>query len=71
MSCENGEVRLYGGTSSSDGLVEVCQFRTWGTVCSDEWDNKDARVVCRQLGYEPEGYYMVLFLFALIARCHV
>ena len=64
MSCENEEVRLQGGTNSSNGRVEVCQFGTWGAVCSDGWDDKDARVVCSQLGYEPEGYCMVLFLFA-------
>ena len=55
--CEAGEVRLRGGIDPSNGRVEVCQFTTWGAVCNDEWDDNDARVVCRQLGYNPEGLY--------------
>ena len=55
--CEVGDVRLQGGIDSSNGRVEVCQFRTWGAVCSDGWDDNDARVVCRQLGYDPQGLY--------------
>ena len=53
--CEAGDVRLRGGIDSSNGHVEVCQFRTWGAVCSDGWDDNDARVVCAQLGYDPQG----------------
>ena len=51
-------MRLQGGIDSSNGRVEVCQFRTWGGVCNDEWDDSDARVVCGQLGYDLKGYFM-------------
>lgn len=54
-SCEDGDVRLQDGTDPSNGRVEMCQYRTWGAVCGNEWDKNDAKVVCRQLSYIPEG----------------
>ena len=53
--CEDGEVRLDGGFTSSTGRVEVCMDRRWGGVCSDGFDMKDARVVCSELDFNPGG----------------
>ena len=57
VRCQNGEIRLAGSgrATEREGRVEVCFNDRWGTVCDDYWDDPDARVVCRQLGYSPNS----------------
>ncbi|XP_028416707.1 adhesion G-protein coupled receptor G6-like isoform X1 [Dendronephthya gigantea] len=51
-TASNVSVRLQGPSSENGtGRVEVFYNGLWGTICDDGWDFRDAKVVCRQLGY--------------------
>ncbi|XP_078685532.1 uncharacterized protein LOC144918544 [Branchiostoma floridae x Branchiostoma belcheri] len=51
--CDHSRIRLVGGSSRKEGRVEVrpADSMTWGTVCHNQFDIKDADVVCKMLDY--------------------
>lgn len=53
-----GDIRLIGGSSSSEGTVLVFHDNKWGSICDHNWDIRDAHVVCRQLGYPRALQYV-------------
>ncbi|XP_047656871.1 uncharacterized protein LOC113663930 isoform X2 [Tachysurus fulvidraco] len=50
LLADGANIRLTGGNDSCSGRVEILYNGQWGTVCDDDWDLKDAEVVCRQIG---------------------
>ncbi|EDV27499.1 uncharacterized protein TRIADDRAFT_53245 [Trichoplax adhaerens] len=55
ISCERTlssvPVRLISPKNCSIGRLEVYYSGSWGTVCKNQFDLKDANVVCKQLGF--------------------
>ena len=49
----NNGIRLVGGTSPSNGRLEIQWNGQWGTICNywSYWDYRETAVACRQLGF--------------------
>ncbi|XP_071886472.1 scavenger receptor cysteine-rich type 1 protein M130-like [Anas platyrhynchos] len=56
-SCtDRQKIRTVGGKDGCSGRVEIWHRGTWGTLCDNAWDMRDAEVACRQLGCGPALY---------------
>ncbi|XP_072016052.1 scavenger receptor cysteine-rich domain-containing protein DMBT1-like [Amphiura filiformis] len=55
---ELAPVRLAGGGGPFEGRLETFHNGAWSTVCDDEFEHSEAKVVCVQLGYKT-GMAMV------------
>ena len=51
MGYLDADIRLYHSTNERKGIVEIMYQGVWGTVCDNGWDDNDATVVCKQLGF--------------------
>ncbi|XP_054258708.1 uncharacterized protein LOC128983440 [Macrosteles quadrilineatus] len=45
------EIRLGGSNKKNEGRIEIKILGEWGYVCDDQFDMRDAEVVCRELGF--------------------
>ncbi|VDI05782.1 Hypothetical predicted protein [Mytilus galloprovincialis] len=48
---EGGDLRLIKGYAKNQGQLEINYKGEWGTVCDNQFENVDAKVACRLLGY--------------------
>ena len=55
IDCSEGDIRLVGGPSDSEGTVEICHNNLWGLVNDLNWGNAGAMVACRQLGLPTQS----------------
>ena len=51
------------GSESFAGTVEVLHDGVWGSVCGNNWDSKDALVVCWMFGMFGFNEYVMLSIY--------
>ncbi|CAC5355692.1 unnamed protein product [Mytilus coruscus] len=52
VNCQlSGDLRIHSTSQTNKGRLEIYHEDEWGTVCDNQFENVDAEVACRQLGY--------------------
>ena len=54
------------GLEAVSGVVQVCVNKRYGYVCADNWDNREAEVVCRSYSSSYQSPYFGMHLSILI-----
>ena len=52
--CVNGSLRLIGGNTMLEGILQICIDGIWGVIC-DYPNTKEMRIACAQMGFSPTG----------------
>ena len=74
--CREGDVQLVNqsytsttGLTATGGVVQVCVNREYGYVCADDWDDREAEVVCRSsFGYRAPYFGMTIILWHCVIK---
>ena len=55
--CYRGDIRLTGvGSNVTQGNVVLCKKNHFNAICGNVWSSNDAKVVCRQLGFNRSKF---------------
>ncbi|XP_071943825.1 uncharacterized protein [Antedon mediterranea] len=57
VKCSNDGVRLVGGSTVTEGFVEVFKYGEWGSICDAYPTKLEATVICKGLGYSDASNY--------------
>ena len=51
-------LEIYDKDGLRAGRIEICLEGSFVAVCDGQWNNHDASVVCRQLGFSSNGRFL-------------
>ena len=56
VAASPGQVKLTGGSSPQEGLVQVRLYNRWGTICNDNFGVREASIICQMLGHSKYAF---------------